>query len=81
MPSCAPRKVPCVGDVVGSANIAKSIGTRILLRMCRSARSPVDSLFRHFIVEVFVIGIRISGGMGDDAVPMIRRRTELIELR
>src|ERR1035437_4955673 len=42
---------------------------------------PVDSLFRRFAVEVFVVGFRVGAGMVDDAVPMIRRRIERIELQ
>src|ERR1022692_1279218 len=46
-----------------------------------SARRPVDSLFRRFAVEVFVVCLGVAAGMGDDAVPMIRRRIERIELQ
>jgi len=46
-----------------------------------STRLPVDSLFRCFAVEVFVVGFRFGAGMVDDAVPMIRRRIERIELQ
>jgi len=38
-------------------------------------------LFRRFAVEVLVVGLRIVAGMVDDAVPMIRRRIERIELQ
>ena len=47
----------------------------------RSARRAVDSLFRRFAVEVLVVGLRVLAGMVDDAVPMIRRRIERIELQ
>src|ERR1035437_1971136 len=41
----------------------------------------IDSLFRRFAVEVLVVGLRLVAGMVDDAVPMIRRRIERIELQ
>ena len=41
---------------------------------------PLD-LFRRFAVEVLVVGLCIGAGMVDDAVPMIRRRVERIELQ
>ena len=44
-------------------------------------RRPVDSLFRRLAVEVFIIGFRVVTGMVDDAVPMIRRRIERVELQ
>jgi len=34
-----------------------------------------------FAVEVFVVGLRVVASMVDDAVPMIRRRIEGIELQ
>src|SRR5450759_6029703 len=40
-----------------------------------------DPLFRRFAVEMFVVGLRVGRGMVDDAVPMIRRRIDRIELR
>src|SRR5665811_203644 len=46
-----------------------------------SPRRPVDSLFRRLAVEVFVVGLRVGAGMVEDAVPMIRRRIERIELQ
>src|SRR5450830_1560243 len=46
-----------------------------------AAGCAVGSLFRRFAIEVFVIGLRVSAGMVDDAVPMIRRRIERIELQ
>ena len=36
--------------------------------------TQVDSLFRRFAVEVFVVSLRVVAGMVDDAVPMTRRR-------
>jgi hypothetical protein len=53
--------------------------TWALLR--RSARRPIDALFRRFAVEVFVVGLRVFTGMVDDAVPMIWRGVERIELQ
>jgi hypothetical protein len=44
-------------------------------------RRAVDCLFRRFAVEVLVVGLRVIAGMVDDAVPMIRRRIERIELQ
>jgi hypothetical protein len=41
----------------------------------------VDSLFRRFAVEVFVVGLRVGAGMVDNAVPMIRRCIERIKLQ
>ena len=41
----------------------------------------VSSLFRRFAVEVFVVGLRVGTGVVDDAVPMIWRRIESIELK
>src|ERR1019366_6248486 len=41
----------------------------------------VDSLFGRLAVEMFVVGLCIIAGMVDDAVPMIRRRIERIELQ
>src|SRR5450830_939821 len=46
-----------------------------------AAGCAVGSLFRRFAIEVFVIGLRVGAGMVDDAVPMIRRRIERIELQ
>ena len=37
-------------------------------------------LFRGFAVEVFFVGFRLGTGMVDDAVAMIGRRVERIEL-
>jgi len=62
------------------------------LSMNRSARaafsnadssgiSHVDSLFRRFAVEVFVVGLGFSAGVVDNIVSMIRRRIERIELQ
>src|SRR5674476_815350 len=42
---------------------------------------PYLSLFRRFAVEVLVVGLRLGAGMVDNAVPMIRRRIERIELQ
>src|SRR5664279_883598 len=41
---------------------------------------PIIYLFRRFTVEVFVIRLRFGSGMVDNAIPMIRRRIECIEL-
>src|SRR5450759_4670892 len=49
--------------------------------LLRPARRAVDSLFRRFAVEVLVVGLRRGASMVDDAVPMIRRRIERIELQ
>src|ERR1019366_2673400 len=38
-------------------------------------------LFRCFAVKVLLVGLRIGAGMVDDAVPMIRRRIERVELQ
>ena len=57
-----------------SARAALSPGDRL-------DTSRVDSLFRRFAVEVFVVGLRVGAGMVDDAVAMIRRRIERIELQ
>src|SRR5664280_409073 len=47
----------------------------------RSGWRAVDSLFCRFAVEVLVVSLRVLAGMVDDAVPMIRRRIERIELQ
>ena len=39
------------------------------------------TLFSRLAVEVFRVGLRVGAGMVDDAVPMIRRRIERIELQ
>ena len=44
-------------------------------------RRVVDSLFRRFSVEVFVVGLRIGAGVVDDAVPMIWGRIDRVELQ
>ena len=49
-------------------------------RQMRPTR-PVDFLFGRLAVEVFIVGFRIVAGMVDNAVPMIRRRIERIELQ
>jgi hypothetical protein len=41
---------------------------------------PIDSLLRRLAVEVFAVGLRVVAGMVDDAVPMIWRRVERVEL-
>jgi hypothetical protein len=41
----------------------------------------VDYLFRRFAVEVLVIGLGLGSGVMNDAVPMIRRRVNRIELQ
>lgn len=46
-----------------------------------SGISHVDSLFRRFAVEMFVVGLRVSAGVVDNTVSMIRRRIERIELQ
>ena len=54
-------------------------------RAARSAASGIvrygHSLFRRFAVEVFVVGLRVGAGVVDDAVLMIRRCVERIELQ
>ena len=47
----------------------------------KSAQYAVDSLFRHFAVEVLVIDLSLVAGMVDDTVPMIRQHVERIELQ
>ena len=47
----------------------------------RPGKRPVDSLFRRFTIEVFIVGLRIRAGMVNDAVPMIRRRIERVKLQ
>ena len=55
---------------------------RQLRHQCgQSSQRPVDSLFRRFTVEVFVVRFRVGAGMVDNAVPMIRRCIERIELQ
>ena len=49
--------------------------------MGESARRAVNSLFRRFAVKVLVVGLRLAAGTVDDAVPMIRRRIERVELQ
>ena len=46
-----------------------------------AAGCAVDSLFCRFTVEVLVVCLRIGASMVDDAIPMIRRRIERIELQ
>ena len=46
-----------------------------------SGISHVDSLFRRFAVEVFVVGLRVSAGVVDNTVSMIRRRIKRVELQ
>ena len=41
----------------------------------------VDSLFRRFAVEVFVVGLCVFRGMVNDAISMIRRRVNRIQLQ
>ena len=41
------------------------------------SQRSVRVLFRHFAVEVFVVLFRFGAWMVDNAIPMIRRRTEL----
>ena len=45
------------------------------------AQRAVNSLFRRFTIEVFVVRFRIGAGRVDNAVPMVRRRIERIELQ
>src|ERR1035437_8159207 len=47
----------------------------------RSARPAGDFLFSRFAVEVLVVRVRLGAGMVDDAVPVIRRRIEGVELQ
>ncbi|MDP1638721.1 MAG: hypothetical protein Q8K74_00780 [Candidatus Nitrotoga sp.] len=46
-----------------------------------AAGCAVGSLFRRFAIEAFVVGFRIGAGMVDDAVAMVRRHIERIELQ
>ena len=46
-----------------------------------SAQRPVGCLFRRNSVEVLVVGLRVGARMVDDAVSMIRRRIERVELQ
>src|SRR5450759_4208110 len=46
-----------------------------------SGISRVDSLFRRFAVEVFVVGLRVSAGVVDNTVSMIWRRIKRVELQ
>src|SRR5665811_2589229 len=57
-----------------SARAALSPGDRL-------DTSRVDSLFRRFAIEVFVVGLRVGAGMVDDAVAMIRRSIERVKLQ
>src|SRR5688500_8113453 len=41
----------------------------------------VDSLLGRLAVEMFAVGLRVVAGMVDNAVPVIRRRIERIELQ
>jgi len=57
--------------------------TTVLSRPDAADEAPpaVESLFRRPAVEVLVVRLRVVSGMVDDAVPMIRRRVERIELQ
>jgi len=50
-------------------------------RASMPARRPADPLLRRLAVEVLVVRLRVGTGVVDDAVPMIRRRIERIELQ
>jgi coenzyme F420 hydrogenase subunit beta len=55
---------------------------RQLRHQCgQSSQRPVDSLFRRFTVEVFIVRFRGGAGMVDNPVAMIRRCIERIELQ
>ena len=53
----------------------------ILVDPERGDQPGIDSLFRRFAVEVFIVGLRVGASMVDDAVPMIRRCIERIKLQ
>ncbi|CAH1082959.1 hypothetical protein NTG1052_440031 [Candidatus Nitrotoga sp. 1052] len=56
-------------------------GNSICAFLRRSARRAVDYLFSRFAVKVLVVGLCHVAGMVDNAIPMIRRRIERIELQ
>src|SRR5664279_2838264 len=53
----------------------------ILVDPERGDQPGIDTLFRRFAVEVFVVGLRVGASMVDDAVPMIWRRIERVEFQ
>src|SRR5450756_911922 len=67
--------------MVGAARLRDNRGNSTCAFLRRSAWRAVDSLFCRFAVEVLVVSLRVLAGMVDDAVPMIRRRIERIELQ
>src|ERR1017187_5456821 len=80
MNSCAfwsTRRASAFNAPPGSMTASKSAG----FALSSTARRAVDSLFRRLAVEMLVVGLRVLAGMVDDAVPMIRRRIERIELQ
>ena len=56
------------------------IAKRRLNGLCSSTWRVVHSLLRRFAVEVLVIDLRLVASMVDDAIPMIRRRIERVQL-
>src|SRR5450756_1035337 len=67
--------------MVGAARLRDNRGNSTCAFLRRSAWRAVNSLFCRFAVEVLVVSLRVLAGMVDDAVPMIRRRIERIELQ
>src|SRR5665811_1781682 len=67
--------------MVGAARLRDNRGNSTCAFLRRSAWRAVDSLFCRFAVEVLVGSLSVLAGMVDDAVPMIRRRIERIELQ
>ena len=66
---------------VGLARLPDNRGNSTCAFLRRSAWRAVDSLFRRFAVEVLVVGPRLGAGMVDNAISMIWRRIERIELQ
>src|SRR5450755_3935484 len=60
---------------------ADGLADVILVDPERGDHPGIDSLFRRFAVEVFIVGLRVGASMVDDAVPMIRRCIERIKLQ
>src|SRR5450759_5552411 len=56
------------------------IAKRRLNGLCSSTWRVVQSLLRRFAVEVLVVDLRLVASMVDDAIPMIRRRIERVQL-
>ena len=76
-----PRIVPNrPTDILSFLSFDYLLSRLTLLSFMRKKRET-DSLFRSFTVEVFIVVFRFSTGMMDNAVPVIRRRVERIELK